>query len=192
MDEVHSGLCGAHQPGPKLHNQIKRVGYYWPTMVLDCMDLARKCKKCQFHADFIHQPPEPLHPTVTSWPFEAWGMDIVGPINPPSSKGHKFIFAVTDYFSKWAEAAPFKEIKTSTVLEFLRVNVICRFGVPQRFVHDNGPQFRSQQFFKFMEKYHIKDCPSTEYNPAANGLAEAFNKTICKLLKKIVGKNKRD
>ena len=86
--------------------------------------LARKRKKSQFHADFIHQPPKPLHPTGTLWPFEAWGMDMVGPINPPSSNGHKFIFAVTDYFSKWAEAAPFKEIKTSTVLEFLRVNVI--------------------------------------------------------------------
>ena len=141
MNEVHSGLCGAHQPGPKLQNQIKRIGYYWPTMVKDCMELAQKCKKCQFHANFIHQPPEPLHPSVTSWPFEAWGMDIVGPISPPSSNGHRFIFAVTDYFSKWAEAAPFKEIKTSDILEFLRVNVICRFGVPQRFVHDNGPQF---------------------------------------------------
>ena len=83
------------------------------------MELARKCHQCQFHTDFIHRPPEPLHPTMTAWPFEAWGMDIIGPISPPSSKGHRFIFAVTDYFSKWAEAAPFKEIKTSHVLEFL-------------------------------------------------------------------------
>lgn len=42
-----------------------------------------------------------------------------------------------------------------------------------------------------MEKYHIKDYPSTAYNTVVNGLAEAFNKTVCKLLKKIVGKNKR-
>jgi len=33
---------------------------------------------------------------------------------------------------------------------------------------------------------------STAYNPAANGLAEAFNKTIIKLLKKFVSSNKRD
>ena len=33
---------------------------------------------------------------------------------------------------------------------------------------------------------------STAYNPAVNGLAEAFNKTIIKLLKKFVSSNKRD
>ena len=30
------------------------------------------------------------------------------------------------------------------------------------------------------------------YNAPANGLAEAFNKTLCNLLKKVVGKSKRD
>ncbi|XP_075654836.1 uncharacterized protein LOC142625006 [Castanea sativa] len=31
-EEAHSGICGAHQSGPKLHYRIKRMGYYWPTM----------------------------------------------------------------------------------------------------------------------------------------------------------------
>jgi len=33
MEEAHSGVCGAHQSEPKLHDRIKRMGYYWPTMV---------------------------------------------------------------------------------------------------------------------------------------------------------------
>ncbi|GAA0159814.1 hypothetical protein LIER_16512 [Lithospermum erythrorhizon] len=33
-----------------------------------------------FHSNFIHQPPEPLHPTVASWPFDAWELDMVGPL----------------------------------------------------------------------------------------------------------------
>ena len=32
----------------------------------------------QFQGDYIHQAPEPLHPTVPSWSFEAWGMDVLG------------------------------------------------------------------------------------------------------------------
>ncbi|KAL0458779.1 UNVERIFIED_CONTAM: hypothetical protein Slati_0505100 [Sesamum latifolium] len=72
MEEAHSGVCGAHQSGPKLHFRIKRMGYYWPTMVKDCIDYAKRCQACQFHANLIHQPPEPLHPTVASWPFDAW------------------------------------------------------------------------------------------------------------------------
>ena len=35
LNEVHGGLCGAHQAGPKLTDQIKRLGYYWLTMVQD-------------------------------------------------------------------------------------------------------------------------------------------------------------
>ncbi|MBY3556122.1 transposase family protein, partial [Modestobacter lapidis] len=66
----------------------------------------------------------------------------------------------------------------------MRTNIICRFGIPKRFVHDNGPQFRDHRFYRFCDKYKIQSCPSTPYNPAANGLAEAFNKTLCKILKK--------
>ena len=28
LQEAHSGICGAHQSGPKLHFQIKKMGYY--------------------------------------------------------------------------------------------------------------------------------------------------------------------
>ncbi|KAJ8621804.1 hypothetical protein MRB53_030333 [Persea americana] len=89
LRKVHAGLCGAHQAGPKLYDQIKRL--------------------------------------AISWPFEAWGMDIIGPISPPSSKGHRFIFAATDYFSKWSEAFAFSEMKTLSIIQFLRTNIICRF-----------------------------------------------------------------
>jgi len=50
--------------------------------------------------DFINQPPEVLYPTVASWPFKAWGIDVVGPISPSLTKGHQFILAIIDYFSK--------------------------------------------------------------------------------------------
>ncbi|XXG47534.1 hypothetical protein AAC387_Pa02g2168 [Persea americana] len=192
LKEVHVGLCGAHQAGPKLYDQIKRLGYYWPTMVADAMQFAKHCQQCQVHGDYVHMPPEWLHPTAISWPFEALGMDIIGPISPPSSKGHRFIFAATDYLSKWSEAFAFSEMKTSSVLQFLHTNVICRFGIPKRFIHDNGPQFRDHRFYRFCDKYKIQSCPSTPYNSAVNGLAEAFNKTLYKILKKMVSSHKRD
>ncbi|KAJ6802718.1 uncharacterized protein M6B38_191790 [Iris pallida] len=115
------------------------MGYYWPIMVADAIDYARKCKACQVHADFIHQPSEFLHLTVASWPFEAWGMDIIGPITPPSSRGHRFILAITDYFSKWAKVVPLAEVKTSNVISFLKHHVIYHFGLPRRIMHNNGP-----------------------------------------------------
>lgn len=71
LQEAHSGVCVSHQSGPKLHFHIKRMGYYWPTMVKDCLYYARKCDACQFHANFIHHPLEVLNPTIASWPFDA-------------------------------------------------------------------------------------------------------------------------
>ncbi|KAJ6828056.1 uncharacterized protein M6B38_364800 [Iris pallida] len=192
LREAHDGTCGAHQPGPKLQDRLRRMGYYWPTMAADAVEYAKKCHACQLHADFIHTPSEPLHPTVASWPFEAWGMDIVGPITPPSSRGHRFILAITDYFSKWAEAVPLAEVKSSRVVSFIKHHVIYCFGVPRRIIHDNGPQFISHIFSRFCDKNRIQNMASTAYNPAANGLAEAFNKTIVRLLKKVVSSNKRD
>jgi len=100
MEEAHLGVYGAHQSGPKLHDRIKRMGYYWPTMVQDCINYAKRCDACQFHANFIHQPLKPLHPTVASWPFKAWGLDVVGLILPKSSACHSYILYATDYFSK--------------------------------------------------------------------------------------------
>jgi hypothetical protein len=40
-----------------------------------------------------------MNPIVKPWPFRGWGMDMIGKINPPSSKGHQFILAITDYFT---------------------------------------------------------------------------------------------
>jgi len=55
-----------------------------------------------------------------------------------------------------------------------------------------GPQFVSQAFQKFCNKLRIQSVSSTAYYPASNGLAEAFNKTIGKFLKKFVSKSQRD
>ena len=79
-------------------------------MVKDYLEFAKRCQACQFHANFIHQSPEPLHPTVASWPFDEWGLDIVGPL-PKSSADHLYILAATNYFSKWAEVVPLREVK---------------------------------------------------------------------------------
>ncbi|XP_020412770.1 uncharacterized protein LOC109947252 [Prunus persica] len=171
MDEAYSGICGAHQSGLKLHFQIKRIGYYWLTMVKDCMDYVQKCQACQFHANFIHQPPEPLHPSITSWPFNAWGLDVVGPIAPKSSDGHSYILAATDYFSKWSEAMPLKEVKKENIVSYIKVNIINRYGVPRYIIIDNGKPFSNRLMDKLCEDSGFKQRNSSMYNAPANGLA---------------------
>ena len=96
-----------------------------------------------------------LHPTVAKWPFEAWRIDVIEVISPPSVKGHQFILVITDYFSKWAEAVSLAEVKTINVVNFIKHHVIHRAGVPRWIIYDNGPQFASQSFYQFCDKYQI-------------------------------------
>ena len=59
-----------------------------------------------------------LHPIIKPWPFRGWGLDFIGQINPPS-KGHRFVLAATDYFTKWTEAVPLKNMTHREVIEFI-------------------------------------------------------------------------
>ena len=142
MAVIHAGVCGAHQSGPKLHMELKWLGYYWPTMIADCINYARRCQVCQFHGNFLPHPPEPVHLTC-SWPFAAQGMDIIGPSVPPSSAGYRYILAATDYFSKWTEAVTLKDIKSTIVSEFIRTHIIYRVRIPESVIMDNGQPFGS-------------------------------------------------
>nr|AAQ56305.1 putative integrase [Oryza sativa Japonica Group] len=64
--------------------------------------------------------------TITTDDWRGWGIDMIGQINPPSSKGHKFILVATDYFTKWVEAVPLKkangqaEASNKSLIKFIK------------------------------------------------------------------------
>ena len=46
----------------------------------------------------------PLRPMVGSWAFAKWGINFVGPIDPPKMKTHaQYIIVAIDYVTKWVE-----------------------------------------------------------------------------------------
>ena len=109
LRKVHEGVCGNHIGARALAGKVLRQGYYWPTMLRDATELVRKCKVCQEHAKISHLPSEPLTSVTSPWPFQQWGLDILGPF--PIGKGQcKFIVIAGDYFTKWAEAEPLATI----------------------------------------------------------------------------------
>ncbi|RVW52976.1 Pol polyprotein [Vitis vinifera] len=141
---------------------------------------------------FYTPTPEPLPPIIASWSFDAWGLDVVGPITPKFSAGPAYILATTNYFSKWAEAMPLKEVKKENLVNFIQSNIIYRYEVPRYIITDNGKPFYNKLMSNLCERFGFKQHNSSMYNVSTNGLAEAFNKTLCNLLKKLVDKSKRD
>ena len=125
-----------------------------------------------------------MNPIVKPWPFRGWGIDLIGQINPPSSKNHKFIVVATDYFTKWVEAIPLKNVTSADMIEFVREHIIYRFGIPQTITTDQGTMFTFGKFEKFTSSMGIKLLNSSPYYAQANSQAEASNKRIIKLIKK--------
>ncbi|XP_070035316.1 uncharacterized protein [Nicotiana tomentosiformis] len=186
MAEVHSGVCGPHMSGYVLAKKILRAGYYWLTMERDCISFVRKCHQCQVHGDLIHSPPSELHTMSAPWPFVAWGMDVIGPIEPAASNGHRFILVAIDYFTKWVEAVTFKSVTKKAVVVFVHSNIICRFGIPKVIITDNAANLNSHLMKEVCQQFKIMHRNSTPYRPKANGAVEAANKNIKKILRKMV------
>ncbi|KAE8725121.1 Cullin-associated and neddylation dissociated [Hibiscus syriacus] len=184
MEEVHSGICGTHANGLSMARKIMRYGYYWATMYTDCIDYARKCHKCQIYADKIHVPPSPLHVMTAPWPFSMWGIDVIGAITPKASNGHCFILVAIDYFTKWVEAASYANIKRSTVCKFIKKEIVCRYGLPERIITDNALNLNNKMMTELCAQFKIKHANSVAYRPKMNGAVEAANKNIKRIITK--------
>jgi hypothetical protein len=104
-------------------------------------------------------------------PFQQWGLDVIGEINPNSSQLHKYIMMTTDYFTRWSEAIPLNTINENQVILFLQSHIITRFGVPESLVFDNEKYFSSLKLTEFSLERNIKVKYSTNYYPQGNGLA---------------------
>src|SRR5688572_20672770 len=125
-----------------------------------------------------------MNPIIKPWPFRGWGIDLIGQIYPPSSKGHKFILVATDYFTKWVEAIPLRAVTSVTMADFVRDHIVYRFGIPQTITTDQGTMFTSGEFEEFIADMGIKLLNSSPYYAQANGQAESSNKEIIKLIKR--------
>ncbi|KAI5330336.1 hypothetical protein L3X38_029734 [Prunus dulcis] len=189
MGETHEGICGAHQGGRKMCWLIRRYGYFWPTMLKDCINYSKGCEACQRHGPIQRAPSVPMNPVVKPWPFRGWAMDLIGKIYPASSQQHCFIIVATDYFTKWVEAKPIKTTTSQEIITFIEEQIIQRFGIPESITTDRGSSFISRDMLDMAETFKFKLLQSTPYYAQANGQAESSNKVIINIIRKMLEKN---
>ena len=82
------------------------------------------------------------------------------------------MLVATDYFTKWTEAVPLKNMTHKEVIEFITEHIIHRFGIPQTLTTDQGSLFISKEVRAFTKSYKIKLLNSSPYYAQANGQAE--------------------
>jgi hypothetical protein len=153
-------------------------------MFNDCFKYYKGCESCQKFGDVQLAPAAMLHPIIKPWSFHGWALDSVGQIHPALSKGRRFVLVATDYFTKWTETIPLKNMTHKEVIHFISEDVIHRFGILQTLTTDQGSSLISHQVCDFAKSLKIKLLSSSPYYAQRNGQAESSNKTLIKLIKK--------
>ena len=69
---------------------------------------------------------------------------MIGRIEPKASNGHCFILVAIDYFTKWVEAASYANVTKQVVVRFIKNQIICRYGVPNKIITDNGTNLNNK------------------------------------------------
>jgi hypothetical protein len=115
-----------------------------------------------------------------------WGIDVIGPVNPKASNGHRCILVAIDYFTKWVEASSYAHVTQKVVKKFIEKDLICRYGPPEKIVTHNAQNFNGKAIVELCTKWKIKHSNFSPYRPKMNGAVEAANKNIKKIIQKMV------
>jgi hypothetical protein len=82
--EVQDEICGAHQLAHKMNWLLWRAGFYWPTMMDDCIKYQKGCEACQRFGDIQLALAGVMNSIVKPWTFRGCGLDFISEIHPGS------------------------------------------------------------------------------------------------------------
>ena len=176
IKNIHEGHMGI----VKCIDRAKSCAY-WPGYIQHIKDAVEGCSLCQKYRDANPHAPLQQH-EVPDYPYQVLGSDLF------ELNGTSYLLTV-DYFSKWPCVEKLQETKTIDVIKVLEKQ-FCDFGVPQKLVTDNGPQYGSAEFREFMQKLRIEHVTSSPQYAQSNGMAERTVKTVKASMKKMLAEGK--
>ena len=191
MKLVHCGLFSGHQGTGKTFDRVTS-SFYWPGAHGDITRFCQSCDVCQRTDSKGRVTKVPLEKMlVIEVPFQRVAVDLVGPINPASDRGHKYILTVVDYATRYPEAVALKHIDTESVAEAL-ISIFSHVGIPKEILSDCGTQFTSEMMKEVSHLLSLKQLTTTSYHPICNGLVEKFNGTLKNMLRKLCEEKPKD
>ena len=193
LDQAHAGLSGGHFSADMTAKAIMTAGLWWPTLFQDAAEFVKRCEECQWVKVPIRRDNMPLQPMMGARAFAKWGIDFVGPINPPAHRTRaQYIIVATDYLTKWVEAKATPKNDACMTACFLYENVFTRYRLPIEIVSDRETHFINKVIHYLLDEFMVIHKKSAPYHPQENGQAESTNKILCTMLTKIVGTSRTD
>ncbi|GBG69036.1 hypothetical protein CBR_g3734 [Chara braunii] len=118
---------------------------------------------------------------------ESISMDFIGPLRPPTERGHDAILVVVDRFTKRARFVACRyRISAREVADIVFDRVVRDHGLPPSIISDRDPCFTSTFWRRLHEVYGSQLRFSSSYHPQTDGPTEVTNKTLGNILRKFV------
>ncbi|GFU47851.1 hypothetical protein TNCV_515571 [Trichonephila clavipes] len=154
-------------------------------------EFVQTCKGCQLRKPEKIGDRAPITPSVRpELPFEIVNMDVIGPIQPPSGRGHKYVLCMMDQHTRWPEAVPLRSLTAKIACDSL-LQIFSRTGIPSIIASNQGTNFKSaltQEFTKRIGSSPRFNCPGY---PASNGLVERWNKVLNDMIHHVIREDPR-
>ena len=148
----------------------------------DAEKYAKSCKQCQMRKRVTVHDRVPITAVIRPPSFgDTLSLDIIGPLDPASSHGYRYVLCAVDQTTKWPEVVCLRSITAKDTCDAL-LRIFGRIGIPRVVVSDNGSNFKAQLTLEFYKKLGVELRTSCPYHPEANAVVERFNQTLKKLL----------
>ena len=165
----------SHQ-GPEACVRRARDAIFWPGMASEIRHLASQCATCNDHS--TKQQKEPLLSTeIPTSPWAVLAQDLF------TLAGKSYLITV-DYYSDFWELDALTDTSSESIVKHTKAH-FARYGIPEKVITDNGPQFRAQSYEEFASQWGFNHVTSSPYHSQGNGKAEATVKIAKNMLKKV-------
>ncbi|OXU22188.1 hypothetical protein TSAR_013652 [Trichomalopsis sarcophagae] len=156
-------------------HQRAALKYYWTNFYKDTAHFVRNCQICQQVKVEQLVPAGLMGKHMVTRPWEIAG-DTMGPF-PRSTQGHEHVLIFIDLFTRWIECIPIRKANAKTIKRELNLLIFLRFGIPDRFLSDNGTPFKNKLVDSFLEAHGVYHGICAPYSPKSNP-PERVNCTI--------------
>lgn len=190
LQQMHDDPTAAHLGTAKTMARILEF-YYWPKLRQSVSRYVKNCKICASQkCDNLARPGFMGKEKEVSFPFQALSMDLLGPL-PKSKRGNQYVFVVTDHFTKFVLMKPLRKATAASIITFLREHVFFVYGIPEIVIFDNGSQFVSKDFQRFLQQCKVpKIWFNARYHPQVNP-TERVNRVIVTAISSYIIDNHR-
>ena len=165
-----------------------RRSYYWPNMSGDVQEYVSKCTPCIRTKVTQYRPRRELRLFPATEPLSFVALDLLG-VLPKSKTGHDYVLVITDRFTEFMRAIPLKSTTSQTVIDTFLTYGAYAYGLPDRLLSENSPQFTARYFQHAMASLNIKHSPTSTYHPQTNGQMERYNSTLIARLRHYVAEH---